>query len=96
MEAAAVRLYFLSYNVMHIIWVNSCTRNKINFSKDNIARGLCTLVPFITIALAVHVVCIISAKHFIFSVVCAPNSDIPLLLSNGALWITSSLSIERD
>ena len=25
-------------------------RNKINFSKDNIARGLCTLVPFIVIA----------------------------------------------
>ena len=32
-----------------IIWVNSCTRNKINFSKDNIARGLCTLVLFINI-----------------------------------------------
>ena len=57
MESAAVRLYFLlehnyslvtmSY-ILHIIWVNSCTRNKINFSKDNIARGLCTLVPFIT------------------------------------------------
>ena len=57
MEAAAVRLYFLlehNYSlvtmscILHIIWVNSCTRNKINFSKDNIARGLCTLVPFIT------------------------------------------------
>ena len=56
MESAAVRLYFLlehNYNlvtmscILHIIWVNSCTRNKINFSKDNIARGLCTLVPFI-------------------------------------------------
>ena len=56
MEAAAVRLYFLlehNYSlvtmscILHIIWVNSCTRNKINFSKDNIARGLCTLVPFI-------------------------------------------------
>ena len=60
MEAAAVRLYFLlehslvTYNVMYIVYnldmtVNSCTRNfkKINFSKDNIARGLCTLVPFI-------------------------------------------------
>ena len=56
MEAAAVRLYFLlehTYSlvtmscILHIIWVNSCTRNKINFSKDNIARGLCTLVPFI-------------------------------------------------
>ena len=53
MEAAAVRLYFLlehNYSlvtmscILHII---SCTRNKINFSKDNIARGLCTLVPFI-------------------------------------------------
>ena len=33
--------------ILHIIWVNSCTRNKINFSKDNIARGLCTLVLFI-------------------------------------------------
>ena len=58
MEAAAVRLYFLlehNYSlvtmscILHIIWVNSCTRNKINFSKDNIARGLCTLVPFIII-----------------------------------------------
>ena len=58
MEAAAVRLYFLlehNYSlvtmscILHIIWVNSCTRNKINFSKDNIARGLCTLVPFISI-----------------------------------------------
>ena len=56
MESAAVRLYFLlehNYSlvtmscILHIIWVNSCTRNKINFSKDNIARGLCTLVPFI-------------------------------------------------
>ena len=56
MEAAAVRLYFLlehNYSlvtmscILHIIWVNSCTRNKINFSKDNIARGLCTLVLFI-------------------------------------------------
>ena len=56
MEAAAVRLYFLlehNYSlvtmscILHIIWVNSCTRNKINFSKDNIARGLCTLVHFI-------------------------------------------------
>ena len=56
MEAAAVRLYFLlehNYSlvttscILHIIWVNSCTRNKINFSKDNIARGLCTSVPFI-------------------------------------------------
>ena len=53
---AAVRLYFLlehNYSlvtmscILHIIWVNSCTRNKINFSKDNIARGLCTLVLFI-------------------------------------------------
>ena len=59
MEAAAVRLYFLlehNYSlvtmscILHIIWVNSCTRNKINFSKDNIARGLCTLVPFIVVA----------------------------------------------
>ena len=58
MEAAPVRLYFpLEHNyslvtmscILHIIWVNSCTRNKINFSKDNIARGLCTLVPFIYI-----------------------------------------------
>ena len=55
MEAAAVRLYFLlehNYGLVtmsHIIWVNSCTRNKINFSKDNIARGLCTFVPFIEI-----------------------------------------------
>ena len=56
MESAAVRLYFLlehNYSlvtmscILHIIWVNSCTRNKINFSKDNIARGLCTLVLFI-------------------------------------------------
>ena len=56
MEATAVRLYFLlehNYSlvtmscILHIIWVNSRTRNKINFSKDNIARGLCTLVPFI-------------------------------------------------
>ena len=59
MESAAVRLYFLlehNYSlvtmscILHIIWVNSCTRNKINFSKDNIARGLCTLVLFIIIA----------------------------------------------
>ena len=58
MESAAVRLYFLlehNYSlvtmscILHIIWVNSCTRNKINFSKDNIARGLCTLVLFIYI-----------------------------------------------
>ena len=58
MESAAVRLYFLlehNYSlvtmscILHIIWVNSCTRNKINFSKDNIARGLCTLVLFIII-----------------------------------------------
>ena len=52
MESAAVRLYFLlehnySLVTMSCILVNSCTRNKINFSKDNIARGLCTLVPFI-------------------------------------------------
>ena len=56
MEAAAVRLYFLlehnySLVTMSCIFlgydVNSCTRNKINFSKDNIARGFCTLVPFI-------------------------------------------------
>ena len=56
MESAAVRLYFLlehNYSlvtmscILHIIWVNSCTINKINFSKDNIARGLCTLVLFI-------------------------------------------------
>ena len=58
MEAAAVRLSFLfrtklqlSYNVMYIAYnlddVNSCTRNKINFSKDNNSLGLCTLVPFI-------------------------------------------------
>ena len=59
MESAAVRLYFLlehNYSlvtmscILHIIWVNSCTRNKINFSKDNIARGLCTLVLFIQTA----------------------------------------------
>ena len=58
MESAAVRLYFLlehNYSlvtmscILHIIWVNSCTRNKINFSKDNIARGLCTLVLFIIV-----------------------------------------------
>ena len=62
MESAAVRLYFLlehNYSlvtmscILHIIWVNSCTRNKINFSKDNIARGLCTLVLFIYIVLLV-------------------------------------------
>ena len=58
MEAAAVRLSFLfrtklqlSYNVMYIAYnlddVNSCTRNKINFCKDNSSLGLCTLVPFI-------------------------------------------------
>ena len=60
MESAAVRLYFLlehNYSlvtmscILHIIWVNSCTRNKINFSKDNIARGLCTLVLFIIVVL---------------------------------------------
>ena len=60
MESVAVRLYFLlehNYSlvtmscILHIIWVNSCTRNKINFSKDNIARGLCTLVLFIFLAL---------------------------------------------
>ena len=39
--------------ILHIIWVNSCTRNKINFSKDNIARGLCTLVPFIIMVMIV-------------------------------------------
>ena len=58
-----IRLYFLlehNYSlvtmscILHIIWVNSCTRNKINFSKDNIARGLCTLVPFIITALYIH------------------------------------------
>ena len=63
MESAAVRLYFLlehNYSlvtmscILHIIWVNSCTRNKINFSKDNIARGLCTLVLFIIIAIVVR------------------------------------------
>ena len=57
MEAAAVRLYFLlehNYSlvimscILHIIWVNSCTRNKI---KENITRGLCTLVPFIVLVL---------------------------------------------
>ena len=57
MEAAAVRLYFLlehNYSlvtmscILHIIWVNLCTRNKI---KENIARGLCTLVPFIQVAM---------------------------------------------
>ena len=37
---------YIAYN-LDIYDVNSCTRNKINFSKDNIARGLCTLVPFI-------------------------------------------------
>ena len=66
MESAAVRLYFLlehNYSlvtmscILHIIWVNSCTRNKINFSKDNIARGLCTLVLFISTAI---VSCIIT------------------------------------
>ena len=47
MEAAAVRLYFLlehNYSLVTMSGydVNSCT----NFSKDNIARELCTLVPF--------------------------------------------------
>ena len=65
MESAAVRLYFLlehNYSlvtmscILHIIWVNSCTRNKINFSKDNIARGLCTLVLFIITVIAVYIV----------------------------------------
>ena len=66
MEAAAVRLYFLlehNYSlvtmscILHTIWVNSCTRNKINFSKDNIARGLCTLVPFIHNASISQTIC---------------------------------------
>ena len=66
MESAAVRLYFLlehNYSlvtmscILHIIWVNSCTRNKINFSKDNIARGLCTLVLFIITVTIIQYVC---------------------------------------
>ena len=35
---------YIAYNLDDVY---SCTRNKINFSEDNIARGLCTLVPFI-------------------------------------------------
>ena len=64
-EGRAVRLYFLlehNYSlvtmscILHIIWVNSCTRNKINFSKDNIARGLCTLVLFIIIVIIIMII----------------------------------------
>ena len=76
MELAAVRLYFLlehNYSlvtmscILHIIWVNLCTRNKINFSKDNIARGLCTLVPFIYSASIspVHIVPIFPIYHIV-------------------------------
>ena len=70
MESAAVRLYFLlehNYSlvtmscILHIIWVNSCTRNKINFSKDNIARGLCTLVLFIIFAVMKSVVTLLDS-----------------------------------
>ena len=61
MEAAAVTLYFLlehNYSLVTISCIigydlNSCTRNKINFSKDNIARGLCTLVPFIIFCISI-------------------------------------------
>ena len=73
MESAAVRLYFLlehNYSlvtmscILHIIWVNSCTRNKINFSKDNIARGLCTLVLFI---IFINIVFELMITNFIIS-----------------------------
>ena len=57
MEAAGVRLYFLlehnysfnSYSVMYIAYnldMTSIHALETNFSKDNISRGLCTLVPF--------------------------------------------------
>ena len=49
MEAAAVRLYFLLEHNYSLVTM-SCILHKINFSKDNIARGLCTLVPFIYIS----------------------------------------------
>ena len=82
MESAAVRLYFLlehNYSlvtmscILHIIWVNSCTRNKINFSKDNIARGLCTLVLFIsflysTIFYRICFCCLLSASSYVYPI----------------------------
>ena len=49
--------------ILHIIWVNSCTRNKINFSKDNIARGLCTLVPFIVIVCVAKLIISLNCNH---------------------------------
>ena len=48
MEAAAVRLYFLLEHNYSLVTM-SCILHKIYFSKDNIARGLCTLVPFIIV-----------------------------------------------
>ena len=56
MEAAAVKLYFLlehNYSlvtmscILHIIWVNSKETKLISAKTIIIARGLCTLVPFI-------------------------------------------------
>ena len=72
MESAAVRLYFLlehNYSlvtmscILHIIWVNSCTINKINFSKDNIARGLCTLVLFIMVVVGMRLAYMLYGNH---------------------------------
>ena len=48
-------------------------RNKINFSKDNIARGLCTLVPFIIsfailrIDLVLYNIIFFTYKFFLFA-----------------------------
>ena len=54
MESAAVRLYFLLEHNYSLVTMSCILHNynlgkfmHYNFSKDNIARGLCTLVPFI-------------------------------------------------
>ena len=102
MEAAAVRLYFLlehNYSlvtmscILHIIWVNSCTRNKINFSKDNIARGLCTLVPFIVASCSQLLILYIYFSKCACSVVSFPEPHMHALPKDGMGTVYDFLSL---